>query len=196
MSLKLASKLDKIEKMIVKHEAEYEHSVNIIKTLDGDIKRLTSTNTRLERVMLIYDYFLNNNTAQINTFADTITAGLRDVFNNKYNFTFNTKKNGSNLVCNFMLQTDKHNYPLELTFSQGDAAKQIIGVILRLLIVKIKSKIKLLILDEPLSGLEVVRQEPVAIFLQDIAKEFNIQLIIISHSPSFTSCADNVIYVG
>ena len=195
MSSQIISDIDNLEKKINDKVSSKNNSLAIYDKLENGIFSLQKRNEILTKVSLIYDHFLNNNNQKISTFAETITAGLKEVFNEHYKFTFDVKKSGKHLVCNYMLQTDKHVYPLELSFTQGDAAKQIIGVILRLLIIKIKSKIKLLILDEPFGGLEVHKKELVAVFLQNISREFGIQLVIISHSPRFSQCADNIINV-
>jgi len=188
--LLLDSLLLEIDTKIKKLEIQRKTAIELEKKLKLDVKSLEKDNENLDRIFIIFDYYIKNNHEKLSVFENTITHALQDVFNDKYKFEFKVKKNGNNLACDFLLSTDKHDYPLEL-FTQGNGVKEIISTIMQLLVIKLKNSIPILILDEPYSGLRITRQQPVANFLKQVALEFGIQLLIISHSPEFCEVAEN-----
>ena len=190
----LESLLLKVNTRVKQLEIKRESAVELEGKLKEDLKDLQEVTDQLDKTFIVFDYYLKNNYDKLAIFEDTITAALRDVFNEKYKFQFEMKKIGNNLACNFLLCTDIHEYPLEIS-NEGNGVKEIIGTVLQLLVIKLKNSIPILILDEPYGGLRVTRQQPVANFLKSIAEEFGIQLIIISHSPEFCEVADNSIEV-
>lgn len=190
----LKSQLLDLNTKIERLKSQRATSLSLFNQLEKDLLNLKQQIIDLDHTFIVYDYFLKNNNDKIKIFEETITSGLQDVFNDKYKFNFNIKKNGNNLACDFLLTTDKHNYPLDI-YVQGNGVKEIIGTIIQLLIVKLKGSAPILILDEPYAGLSDFRQPVVATFLTNVAKEFGIQLIIISHSHKFVDVADNTIEV-
>jgi DNA repair exonuclease SbcCD ATPase subunit len=183
--------LDKrITSLVKKREASQE----LCGKLEQDLLSLEHDVENLDNTFVVFDHYLKNNYDQLKIFEETITAGLQDVFNDQFEFKFDIKKSGTSLACDFTIRTDKHDYYLDV-FTQGNAVKEIIGTIVQLLVIKLKQSIPILILDEPYGGVRVHRQQRVARFLNDIAVEFGIQLIIISHSPEFCEIGDHNIDV-
>lgn len=64
---------------------------------------------------------------------------------------------------------------------------EIIAFALRIALMTIGKKAKILILDEPFTGVSAVRIPLVQDFLQEISKDLGIQVLITSHIPGFTS---------
>lgn len=64
---------------------------------------------------------------------------------------------------------------------------EIIAFALRIALMTIGKKAKILILDEPFTGVSAIRIPLVQDFLQEISKDLGIQILITSHIPGFTS---------
>lgn len=64
---------------------------------------------------------------------------------------------------------------------------EIIAFALRIALMTIGKKAKILILDEPFTGVSAIRIPLVQDFLQEISKDLGIQVLITSHIPGFTS---------
>ena len=73
--------------------------------------------------------------------------------------------------------------------------KETIGVALRVIFTALLSGRKLLILDESFGGVDKDREYNVGKFLSEICREFDIQLVIVSHKLIIAEFADKKIEV-
>ena len=123
-------------------------------------------------------------------FEHTISAGLKDIFDDSYEFRFKFGKRGNLLTCDYQLKNSQFCYWHDIRHSHGRSVKEIIAVILRIVLVKLDKNLRdIIILDEPLGGLEESREIPAAKFLAEIAEKFALQLIIVTQSARFAAYA-------
>lgn len=73
---------------------------------------------------------------------------------------------------------------------------EVISFALRIALIAIGKKDKLLILDEPFTGVSEVRLPLVHEFIHKMGEDFDMQFIITTHLPGLTSNADKSFYVS
>jgi ABC-type lipoprotein export system ATPase subunit len=81
--------------------------------------------------------------------------------------------------------------------TRGKSVKEIISVILRIILIKLDKRSRnIVILDEPMSGVESDRQIEVCKFLTEICNNFGIQIIIVTHIEQLSNCANKEIKIN
>jgi len=168
-----------------------------LKTTRKALVELRHSSEIQKKALLVMEYLIHRNYEKvISLFEDTITAALIDMFDDQYKFKFEIGKRGDSTTCDFNVSTDSGKHYHDVKMSQGTSVANIIGVVMRLVIVKLDRHMpNLILLDEPLSGLQVHRQELAGRFLNKICKEFGVQLIVVSQSPQFTDSIEHTIKV-
>jgi len=132
----------------------------------------------------------------VDLFENTITSALRDIFDDSYSFKFNFKSQKNGHVCDYhMANVDYPGY-MDIRYCKGTSVKEIIALIMRIVLVKIYPHFgNIVIVDEPLGGLNDERSEIAGEFLNKISETFGIQIIMISQSDVMTKVVDNTIEV-
>jgi DNA repair exonuclease SbcCD ATPase subunit len=184
----LQSNLDKIKGKKEQLEDELEELV-VEERINKKDKEL------LEKCMKLLNYVSKMNQEKVvNLFEYTISSGLKDLFDGSYDFRFLQKSRGNNSACDFELKSSVFPGWSDLVMAHGKSVQDIVSVILRIVLVKLdKHSRRLIILDEPLSGLESSRMDDASTFLHGICERFNIQLIMVTHSKELQSSANKVI---
>jgi len=168
--------------------------------IDGFDKKIAECDVKIDdydRCICIFNYIVQSGCEEIiSSFEKVISGGLKDVFDDSYEFQFKLSKTAKNTTCEFAIKTDACPEFIELTMTRGRSVKEVIGVILRLLVINIDTQMnRFLVLDEPLGGLEPERQPIAREFLRNVAKRFNIQLLIVTQSNEFNQEADNKVTI-
>jgi len=170
---------------------------NTIKRISKDLVNIEKEKNVATKSVMLLDYVINNSHDNIiNMFEKAISGALKDLFDSSYEFKFEFGKRGTAMTCEYMIKMgDCHNW-LTLKMCHGTSIKEIIGVIIRIIFVKIKNNLaNVVILDEPLSGLSPEKQVLAGKFLVEIAEKFNIQIISVSHSERISSYASKRIEI-
>lgn len=162
-----------------------------IKENESELKLLDKDKSEIEKCIQLLTFISNQNQDKvIGLFQHTIAAGLKDLFNDSYDFKFDMKTRGNSSSCDYLIKTDNCNNWMDIKMCQGRSIQEIIGTILRIMLVKLqKDNRKIVILDEPTGGIESERQELMSKFLSEICVKFGIQLIIVTHSVELTEFA-------
>lgn len=165
---------------------------NIISIYDAKLNVSKIKVTDYENSILIFNHVISNDCSEvIENFQNVISGALKDIFDNSYEFKFELSKKSKMVSCNFLLHTSEYPGFIDIAMTHGRSVKEVIGVILRLLVIHIDSNSnKTLILDEPFGGLEPDRQIVAAEFLKKVAEKLNIQLIIVTQDEEYLRIAD------
>jgi hypothetical protein len=153
--------------------------------------------TDYEKCSAIFNYVVQTGCDEIiENFEGVISGGLKDIFDESYEFKFNLAKRAKTTACEFVLHTDEYPGFIDLTMTHGRSVKEVIGIILRLLIINLdKDMNRFLILDEPFGGLEPERQVIARDFMKNVAAEFGIQLLVVTQSREFNEAADKELII-
>jgi len=166
-----------------------------LKENEVDLRLLKKDYTEIERCIQLLTFLSNQNQDKvIDLFQHTISAGLKDLFNDNYDFKFDMKTRGSSSSCDFLIKTESCDNWMDIKMCQGRSVQEIIGTILRIILIKLdKNNRKIVVLDEPTGGIESERQELMSKFLSEICVKFRLQLIIVTHSEELTEHASRKI---
>jgi DNA repair exonuclease SbcCD ATPase subunit len=162
-----------------------------IKEDEVEYRLLEKNKEELEKCIQLLTFISNlSQDKVIELFQHTIAAGLKDLFNDGYDFKFDMKTRGNSSSCDFLVKTNECKEWMDIKMCQGRSVQEIIGTIFRIVLVKLdKTSRKIVILDEPTGGIEGERQELMSKFLSEICLKFRIQLIIVTHSVELTEHA-------
>lgn len=190
--------LEKITDFDVRLQYLYKvHNDNAsrIANFKSNVKNDKIRRSNNRRATLIFEYLLEKNYDKIlNLFENTITAALVDLFDEGYSFKFHLDKHGENTTCDFYIKTGEYPVHIDLRMTQGKSLQEIIATVLRIVIVKLNDEMSnIVILDEPLGGLEPNKQELVGRFLYKISEEFDMQIIMVTQSEEFSLTSHNLI---
>jgi len=147
------------------------------------------------KALLIYDYVIEKKYDDVvKLFESTITAGLKDIFNEDHEFKFIIGRRGTATTVEFGLNNGKYGDFIDISVTQGMSLKEVVSIILRLVILSVdKNMPKFLWLDEQLGGVESDRRHIVVEFLKRVSKVFDIKLVVITHIDEYKTMCDNVI---
>ena len=189
------TRIEKVKNKVVALNARREA---VEENKSASLKRVVEMETRkklLEKSAVVSQLLADAKRGAINKlFSETVTSALRDTFSNRYKLKLEYGVKNNRSVCEFMLATEDYKGYLPLKMCHGKSVMEIISVVLRIMLVNTLGG-DVLVLDEPLSGLEVGRQHVIAEFIRDIAHGFGIQLLMVSHCEALVNRADNIIKI-
>lgn len=182
---------------------EFKSKIDQLKGKQGEIKTRLAENVVEKNCLLkekadimkcnkLLAFISQNNQEKIiNLFETTISSGLKDLFDDSYDFKFDMGTRGDSSACEFQIQTSEFPGWSSIKMNHGESVAEIIGIVLRMILVKLERRSRpILILDEPSSGVEVDRQPLLSKFIYDICKKFEIQVIAVTHNEGLTEMAD------
>lgn len=187
----LKAKVDFLVKEKTKKEKRLSEVIEKRKEIEGE---LTEINTCIE----IFDFLTKTNHDKVvGLLEDIVSSGLKDLFDETYNFRILQKMRGNSTACDFELSCSAFPGWSDIILCHGKSIQDLVSAILRLVLVKLDGRSrKILILDEPTSGVESERQALVSKFLLDISDKFNIQFIVVTHSKELAEGATKEIKIG
>lgn len=147
-----------------------------------------------KRARLVIEYLISKRYDKIiEMFEGVISAGLIDMFDDKYRFKFEIGRHGDNTSCDFMVNANRGEGWLDIRMNKGRSVAEIIGVLMRIVICKVDKSInKVIFLDEPFGGLEPDRQIIAGNFIKKVCERFGIQLMVVTQSSEFAQTIGSV----
>lgn len=162
-----------------------------------DIKLKDKENRLLEcetAILILKDYLGVATDEVVHLFEETVTSGLKRIFNEEYDFKIRIDQHKNKKGCTFLVHTDEYDGYIDIDNSQGTCLEQVVSMICRVIMVSLDPEVhKTIILDEPFSGAAVDKIDKIVEFMYEISENFGIQLIVISHMQEFVDYADKVI---
>jgi len=197
-ALNLADRVERIRMTVLLADAQRQKA----KASLAEAKRQTKVSKRkvkdLKKAVLVIEYLIAKKYDKvIESFEGTVTAALMDLFDKYYEFKFALGKRGDHTTCDLTVNTGRYKGFLDLRMTQGTALKEIIGAIIRIVIIKLdKDMPDCIILDEPFSKLKSYKQALAGAFLKKVCKNFGLQLVLITQADVLAQCADKMINLG
>ncbi len=127
----------------------------------------------------------------IEVFERVVTSAILEVFGFNYQFKIDINSEGKRILTKFkLINTDGKE--LDIMDSCGGGLIDVISFVLRVLIlVSIKPRRQRIIyLDETFKHVSVDYRPKVASLLKSLAKQLNIQFLLVSHQPELVEAAD------
>lgn len=119
----------------------------------------------------------------------TVTAGLSAIFGEGMALKLTQSTHGKLTTTNLTITSD--GMETDVLSARGGGVAATVGLLLRMVLVILDERLdKILILDETLAQVSSDYEEPLADFVQDLARSSGLQLIIITHSDAFDNVAD------
>lgn len=167
------------------------------KNIEAQLHNLEIDISTHEDAIVLVEYLIDKKYDNVvHLFENTITSALQELWDPQYEFTLDIGRRGDNIAVEFKLMTGEYEVPKLIQMTQGASVKQIVGTIMRIVLVKLDKKLpNFLILDESLSGLSTIMQSKAGRFFNKLGKDFEMQLIWITQSESFAKHSDTIIDV-
>lgn len=187
--------LNRIEKLNKRVTIEYGRRKEIRRQLGlrrESLKLHKKDSKEVEKCMLLLDHLAQNTEGKVvELFQSTISAALKDIFDESYDFRFEFGKRGNSATCEYQVKSTEFTRWNDIVMTRGKSVAQVIALVMRIILVKIdKDSPDVVIFDEPLDGLSSDRKEVAGKFIRELCKEFGIQIIMVSNSIEISDYAD------
>lgn len=123
-------------------------------------------------------------------FSDLVTKALHIVFDDPYIFSPEFVERRNKTECDLWLKRNEEKY--RPRFAVGGGVLDVIAFSLRLAYWKLENADSVIILDEPFKNLSRTLIPKAAETLRYISNSFNLQMIIVTHSPEITEQGNKV----
>jgi len=184
---------EKFDTLTTREELLIERKRVLINKIEGIKKQMDLDDLA---ILILKDYLDVVTKEVVELFESTVTAGLKRIFDDSYEFKLDIISQKTKKVCNFLIHTSEYKGFLDLSYTQGTCLKQVISVIIRTIMVSLDPTVPDVIsLDEPFSGGDDARMPAIAEFLSEITEKFKIQLIMVTHKTIFESYAKGIIRI-
>jgi len=189
---KLLNRINSIDKFYIAENGRRDELYRQLKSKKKTNKKLKKENKDIEKCIMLLDYITANTEGKIiELFQSTISAALKDIFDDSYDFRFNFKKRGNVSSCDYEIRSSEFPEWHNIKMCNGKSVHQIIALALRTIIVKLdKSSPDIIGFDEPLDGLRPERQRIAGEFINNLCKTYGMQFITVTHSDELADQAD------
>lgn len=124
-----------------------------------------------------------------------VTYGLQTIFGEEMTFHITPGTHGANATLDFTIRSAIGGEVVETPVmdARGGGVAVVVGFLLRLLMISLRpDAAKVLVLDESFSHVSAEYVPALGEFIRDIAAKAGIQVIMVTHDPTFNDYADVV----
>lgn len=182
-----------IDDVISHHKASTNHLSNLIEIRELKYKTMTDTKKELDTVIQFFEKVIDMNTKSTRTFIESlVNDGIEYVIgDNSVSISIESsiKNNKVQYTINIIDNKNKIEGGIE---SFGGGILAIISFIFRIVIMHISKMFPLIVIDENLTFVSHHYQERLSQFIKHISSQFNINVLMISHSPKLNTYADKI----
>ena len=182
-----------IDDVISHHKASTNHLSNLIEIRELKYKTMTDTKKELDTVIQFFEKVIDMNTKSTRTFIESlVNDGIEYVIgDNSVSISIESsiKNNKVQYTINNIDNKNKIEGGIE---SFGGGILAIISFIFRIVIMHISKMFPLIVIDENLTFVSHHYQERLSQFIKHISSQFNINVLMISHSPKLNTYADKI----
>lgn len=119
-----------------------------------------------------------------------VTKSLSTVFEEPIEFVAQFVERRGVSECDLFLKIDGHEY--DILNGQGGGVADVCSMCLQMAFIMLAQVSRVLIIDEPARHMDLAAQERFIAVLQELCKELNFAIIMVTHSQAFTEGADKV----
>lgn len=149
-------------------------------------------------------------TAFLNSFADErqakvqqqvedlVTHGVQTIFGDGLTFHVLSEQKANRAEVHFVLRSSMGDQTVETPIldARGGGVAAVIGFLLRLIVTMLREERPLLVLDETFAQLSADYEPRLAEFLRELVDRTGVQILMVTHSESFSEHADKVYRFG
>jgi DNA repair exonuclease SbcCD ATPase subunit len=191
----MQSRISTIKETVAGINAVHKHLQADLKRNQKKVNHLKVQQDDYQKAILVMGWLAEKNYDRVITMFDkTVSAGLKDLFTDDYEFKFTKGTRGDSTTADFEIGTAEYGGFIDISMTQGRALKEIVACIMRIVIVHLDKDIpKVLLLDEPFGGLETGKHRQAGEFIKNVLQSFRIQTIVVTQSKEFAESADKLI---
>lgn len=188
----LSNRVDYLQQFFSTESGRRKEIKRQIKNNSKQRKSLKKDLKIIEKCILLLDKLAQNTEGKIvELFQSTVSAALKDIFDESYDFRFEFGKRGNVSTCEYQIRSAEFERWNDIIMSRGKSVAQIIALVLRIILVKIdKDSPDIVLFDEPLDGLSPDRKEVAGRFIKELCRQLGIQIIMITHSVELADYVD------
>lgn len=146
----------------------------------------------LESAIAVTQNYSNNiRTDVVTKFEELITSGVKEVFEKDYRISIEFSNPGNSYHAEFYVYLPDGK-KVNLVAGEGGGLRDFISVLQRILYIILEptKPSRVIFLDECLKALDSTRAVTAFRFLSELAKELDVQVIMITHSAAAVSLAE------
>lgn len=195
-TLDLARRLDRVERRLAQRQGARQVLAVQRREQQAEVERLDEEVLLLGQVLAVYQQLGTQlQTTLLAAVEAVVSEGLRAVFGEALRFRL-VPAVRAGVLCLDPVLVDPDGTETGLLDARGGGVVAVVGVLLRVLLVRLLADRtrQLLLLDEPFSQLSEEYVRPAAQLLARLARQFAIQIVLVTHQQTFAEVAD-VVYV-
>lgn len=192
MSRQLSKKIQTIDRLVSIEKGRRKEMKRQLKIKKQRNKDLIKDNLEIEKCIVLLSHIAKNTESKIvELFQSTVSAALKDIFDESYEFRFEFGKRGSITTCEYEVISSEFQRWNDIVMTRGKSVAQVIALVLRIILVKIdKDSPDIVVFDEPLDGLENDRKYVAGKFVSELCKQLSMQMIMVTHSDEIADYSD------
>lgn len=198
--------LAEVESLLASAERALERRIGEAKSLVAQGKKAKEQAEDAEATVIACE----EATAFLNSFADErqakvqrqietlVTHGVQTIFGDGLTFHVISEQKANRTEVTFSLRSMMGEEVVETPIldARGGGVAAVVGFLLRLIITLLREDRPLLVLDETFAQLSADYEPALAEFLRDLVDQTGVQIIMVTHSESFSEHADRVYRFG
>lgn len=195
-------KLTELEARLRKAELDLALRQGKKETLQDLLIGAEATLAEEERLVLIYEQA----SAVLSSFADArqesvvlkvetlVSEGLKNIFGEGMQFLVRLDIKAKRTSCSFYIKSKVGDEYVEtpVLSARGGGVAAVAGFLLRTIILLLTDSRRIIFLDETFAQLSAEYEEPCANFLRMLADKANVQIVLVTHSETYSAYADVV----
>lgn len=129
---------------------------------------------------------------------DLVTHGVQTIFGDGLTFHVISEQKSNRTEVHFVLRSLMGDQTVETPIldARGGGVAAVIGFLLRLIVTLLREDRPLLVLDETFAQLSADYEPRLAEFLRELVDRTGVQILMVTHSESFSEHADKVYRFG
>jgi ABC-type molybdenum transport system ATPase subunit/photorepair protein PhrA len=166
----------------------------LVKSCASELEQESVKLDNVTKAMAVVQNFSGNiRTDVITKFEELLTSGVREVFGKDYKITIEFSSSANSYHADFMV-TLPSGRKVNLATGEGGGLKDFIAVLQRMLYIMLEPNkpARILVMDENLKAVDVARADMAFRFIAGLAKELDIQVIMITHSSAAARASDGM----
>ena len=184
--------LKQIRKKIDKYFIERELLKSQLDQITIDLKKFNTEYDNAKKARAILQMVAKQTQTHLQDhFSKLVTMALDSVFDNPYKFVVEFEEKRGRTECKLLFERD--GYKIDPLSSSGGGPIDIACFALRIAFLIMGTNRRIIILDEPFKNLRSTLHEAAGNMIRHLAKELNIQFIIITHLDSIVQTGDRII---